>query len=379
MSEYQYYEFQAIDRPLNDAAMEALRNISSRAEITRTSMTNEYNYGDFRGDSDRLMEQYFDAHLYLANWGTHRLMLRLPARAFPIAQAEPYAVPEILLVREVNDHVILDFHTPYDDGGGYGYEEGGGQLAGLLPLRDDLLAGDLRCLYLGWLVAAQGQELEEDEVEPPVPPGLGKLSASLTAFADFFRLDDDVITAAAAKSSDDVLEKPSDAKLAAWVKRLPAGETAAFLVQVMQGHGPGVAAELRRRFREATAKPAPAGAASQRTVGELLAAAEVVAEQEKKKRAEQAARKARKEAEERAAYLASLVGREDKIWAEIEAAIETKQATEYDRAVNLLKDLRDLIANTNAQVAFTTRFRALLDRHKSKSALKSRLTRAGLK
>ena len=97
MSEYQYYEFQAIDRPLDDAAMEALRDISSRAEITRTSMTNVYNYGDFRRNPDRLMEQYFDAHLYLANWGTRRLMFWLPARSFPIAQAKPYEVPENLL------------------------------------------------------------------------------------------------------------------------------------------------------------------------------------------------------------------------------------------------------------------------------------------
>jgi hypothetical protein len=26
------------------------------------------------------MERYFDAHLYLANWGTRELMLRLPKR-----------------------------------------------------------------------------------------------------------------------------------------------------------------------------------------------------------------------------------------------------------------------------------------------------------
>src|SRR3979411_1516282 len=40
MSEYQYYEFQAIDRPLDRAAQEELRSISSRARITATSCTN---------------------------------------------------------------------------------------------------------------------------------------------------------------------------------------------------------------------------------------------------------------------------------------------------------------------------------------------------
>ena len=45
MSEYQYYEFQAIDRPLDQAAQEALRSISSRARITATSFTNHYEWG----------------------------------------------------------------------------------------------------------------------------------------------------------------------------------------------------------------------------------------------------------------------------------------------------------------------------------------------
>lgn len=48
MSEYQYYEFQAIDRPLDRAAQEALQSISSRASITATSFANHYEWGDFK-------------------------------------------------------------------------------------------------------------------------------------------------------------------------------------------------------------------------------------------------------------------------------------------------------------------------------------------
>ena len=51
MSEYQFYEFLAVDRPLTRDDQEALRSLSSRATITATSFTNEYNFGDFRGDS----------------------------------------------------------------------------------------------------------------------------------------------------------------------------------------------------------------------------------------------------------------------------------------------------------------------------------------
>ncbi len=40
MSEYQYFEFQAIDRPLNKKEMAELRSYSTRARITPTSFIN---------------------------------------------------------------------------------------------------------------------------------------------------------------------------------------------------------------------------------------------------------------------------------------------------------------------------------------------------
>ena len=58
MSEYQYYEFQAIDQPLDEKAIQALRNLSPRAQISSTSFVNEYNWGDFKGNPLKLMERY---------------------------------------------------------------------------------------------------------------------------------------------------------------------------------------------------------------------------------------------------------------------------------------------------------------------------------
>ena len=87
MSEYQYYEFQAIDRPLNKKEMDELRSFSTRARISPTSFVNDYSWGSFKGDEDKWMERYFDAYLYLANWGTHVFKLRLPAKLLPAATA----------------------------------------------------------------------------------------------------------------------------------------------------------------------------------------------------------------------------------------------------------------------------------------------------
>ena len=61
MSEYQYYEFLAIDRPLTEREMRELRAVSSRAVITATRFTNHYEWGNFKGDPRGWIEKYFDA------------------------------------------------------------------------------------------------------------------------------------------------------------------------------------------------------------------------------------------------------------------------------------------------------------------------------
>jgi hypothetical protein len=50
MSEYQYYEFQAIDRPLTKQEMAEVRSLSTRATITPTRFVNVYHWGNFKGD-----------------------------------------------------------------------------------------------------------------------------------------------------------------------------------------------------------------------------------------------------------------------------------------------------------------------------------------
>src|SRR3954453_12111100 len=129
MSEYQYYEFRAVDRPLDKKAMDELRQLSSRAEITPRKFVNVYNYGNFRGDPRRVLEQYFDAFLYVANWGTHRLMLKLPRRLFELKTASLYGFEEGLTLTEAGDHVLLDFRSEEEGGE---WEEGSGWLPRLL-------------------------------------------------------------------------------------------------------------------------------------------------------------------------------------------------------------------------------------------------------
>jgi hypothetical protein len=172
MSEYQYYEFQAIDRTLSEADRLTLRGLSSRARITATSFTNSYEWGDFKGDPARLMATCFDLHLYLANWGSRRLMIRLPRRLVDRSRLDAFlAEVECAAVSGSGDNLILDINR--DEVASEDWDDGSGWLAALAPLRAEVLGGDLRLFHLLWLTAVEDDVFEADEPEPM--PGIGRL------------------------------------------------------------------------------------------------------------------------------------------------------------------------------------------------------------
>ena len=61
LSEYQYYEFLALDRPLTGQQRAELRSMSTRGEITPARFVNEYHWGDLEGDPHTMMGSCFDA------------------------------------------------------------------------------------------------------------------------------------------------------------------------------------------------------------------------------------------------------------------------------------------------------------------------------
>ena len=60
MSEFQYYESVAIDRPLSAMERKRLRAITSRANITSTRLVNTYEWGNFKADPRALVAKCFD-------------------------------------------------------------------------------------------------------------------------------------------------------------------------------------------------------------------------------------------------------------------------------------------------------------------------------
>jgi len=379
MSEYQYYEFQAVDRPLTLEQISVLRAYSSRAQITASSFIVDYSYGDFKGNPEKWLEQYFDAFLYLANWGSHHLMLGLPIKLIDSETIKRYCVDQSLFCRLKGDIAILAFQSEDEEGE---WAEGEGWLASLLPIRADLISGDYRALYLGWLGAIESGEIDDDALEPPVPAGLGTLNASLNRLADFLRLSRELIAAAAEASSGEQSSGLSQEEFGKWILSLPNQEKDMLLLRLVEGDNPHLMAELRQRaWREIRGGAKPVKG-PRRTAGQIRARADSLSEARRKHEAEQRSRdKARREQEEtekRQKHLKSLAGKEEILWAKVEELIATKQPKRYDEAVSLLRDLRDLADLRDRTSDFSSYLNTLLTQHLRKGTLVDKVRRAKL-
>ncbi|MEU4093327.1 hypothetical protein [Streptomyces sp. NPDC026673] len=387
MSEYQYYEFLALDRPLDEDQVRQVRALSTRADITPTRFVNEYHWGDFRGDTTRLVEQFYDAHLYYANWGSRRLVLRLPDGSLPAKEATAYAMEDALGVWTQSGHTLLDFSVSSEDGGEWEFETSY-TLSAFVGLRVELAAGDLRALYVAWLAGLTAWELAEDdeenyarEVEPPVPAGLASLTGPQRALAEFLGVDADLLAVAAEDSRPATTEVLDPTALAAFVAGLPAADKDALLVEAaLTTASPG--ARLLARYRAATTIPGPRDVTGRRTAAELLDMAyrRRTDRRQREKVAQAAAEQARARAaaEAQEARLVKLAENTEQAWSEVDGLIAQKKAGAYDAAVELLGDLRALEARTGGTVDFDRRAGELRAAHRGKPSLMQRFDVMGI-
>jgi hypothetical protein len=380
VSEYQYYEFQTIDWDLTQADMNALRSISTRAEITSTSFTNHYEWGDLKADPLQLLEKYFDAFVYVANWGSRRFCLRLPKGSLEYKELQARLPNESAWVKRAGKYFIIGFENEKE--GQNEWSDATGWMGSLVSLRSDLLRDDLRCLYLGWLLCVQNGEVPDKRPEPPVPAGLGRLSASLGSLIDFLAIDGDLVAAAAADSAP-LNPGPSRADLDIWIRNLPEDQKNVLLLTAISDSESGERwkNELLRRFnREKRPSTSQAAPPAGRTAGELLSAAQARAERRTRRaganRIREGARRKVKEEAERVHYLDQLAKREAVVWNDVIAYIQQRQPKGYDQAIRLLIDLRELATRQGHETEFRAKIENLRATHAAKPSFIERLTKA---
>ncbi|MEU6278296.1 hypothetical protein ABZ871_38795 [Streptomyces populi] len=387
MSEYQHYQFE-VDAPLTDGQLAQIRALTTRASLTRHSFVNTYSWGDFKGDPRRLVETHYDAHLYFANWGTRRLILRWPATVLPLETARTYCVGSSAESWQNNGHVLIaltsDPENDVEDFNDlFGFEEDGFDgdrdekwLPSITRARQQVAEGDLRLLYLAWLLCAHNSELDDD-LEPAVPPGLADLPEPLADLATFLRIDEDLI-AAAAQHAPPPTPRPTIAAHRAWTATLDTAEKDSVLAQLIHDGDPHLLSGLRRRFLEGqpSGNPVP----TPRTVAELFAAARVrktlrIA-REKQRAAEERDREVRQAREAQDRRLADLRHDPEAAWHRVGELLSQRGTRHYPQIVRLLGDLAALADRDATTGAFAERYAQFIATHQTKKAL-MRALRAG--
>jgi hypothetical protein len=379
MSEYQYYEFLASDRPLDRSAIAALRALSSRAEITPTSFTNVYNFGDFKGSPAKLMEKYFDAHIYVANWGTRRLMLRLPRGSVDENALASYVIDSVLDFWTTEEYLIIQWQRneePDDD-----WVDGEGLMARLLPLREELKRGDYRALYLGWLYGVCVGYATEDDVEPPMPAGLRLPTGAQQALAEFLGIDEDLLAAAALASPSVPAPADSGHEMAQWVSSIPTDEAKQYLLLLLQGKAQQAEAQIQRRYAlslRASLSTQTVSAQESRSVAKLRELAEQARTKRRGREEKNRERELAKRRQERERYLAALAEDFEQHWKKVSDLAEQKTSSAYDRARDLLNDLSEAASLTQRRAEFVTRLSQFRATYARRSALLQRLNKAGI-
>ncbi len=178
MSEYQRYEFMTIERPLTSEQLREVSKLSSHIEATSTHAEIEYHWGNFKHDPLDVLLSYFDGFLYWANWGAPQLAFRFPHGVLPADLLDGYDFDEFVSLVRYPEFDILNIHFSEMEGPDEWIEY---ELSPLIRIREELMAGDLRPLYLVWLAAREflgdAEEVEEYAVDtPPTPAGLATLT-----------------------------------------------------------------------------------------------------------------------------------------------------------------------------------------------------------
>lgn len=378
MSEYQYFEFAAIDRPLTAGEMAALRAVSTRAVITPSGFVNHYEWGGLKADPLDWMRRYFDAFVYLADWAHCRFALRLPHEMFGKAELKPFGVKQSLTIDASEDHWILDWSLDGSDNyDRFAEDDGRGWMGRLVPLRDELIRGDQRSLYLGWLAGAAKGEVPETTLEPTVPAGLSQLSAAQNALATFLEIGADIIAAAAIGSAD-ASDRPESVD--AWLQSLSPDELRSMLKSIVRADRPNPQREVASRYRAWHRQHAPQTApeARRRSVAELRSLAVPAGEERRRRDALAREQQAAARRTQRDAQLRLLMSDVDKRWLALHQQAERGSASAYEQAVRALSDLAEAYAIVSDRKTFDRELRRFLVRHAKRGALLRRLTEAGL-
>ncbi len=168
-----YYEFCTSNKLLTAPQVVELGNRHSKAKVTPKDLVLRqfapaHNFMDF-----------FDAGIYITKFGDCKFSLKLK---LPENNSKDYEVPFAFDV--VGEQLTWTLNNCEM----YPPRFNSRWLERLLPLRSEIMAGDLRSVYLGWLCGVRDGFVKETSPKPPCPKGLDNLTPAQTALVEFLEI-----------------------------------------------------------------------------------------------------------------------------------------------------------------------------------------------
>jgi|GEM_PF-1577430 len=373
MSEFQCYQFKAIDRTLTKGEREQVGSWSSRAQVTANSATFVYHYGDFRQSVHDAVAQYFDVMIYFANWGTRQLLLRLPAQLIDAGAIEQFCLEntwsaDCINLEKRGDYYLLDIFFSDEEGDGWWMEEDDFDIDNLGQIREALFQGDYRALYLIWAKFALMIDAESEEIPPPpaVPANMNNLTPALEALIDFFEISQDLVAAAQSVSSDTKKTKIDYGQL---LDQLPKEELVQWLQRLLEGEI-NLQVLLTRHLEQMLPNKeiAPSKALLPAELQELI-------NKEERNRLDKEA------VEAEAAYIKKMKTfekEETAMWDSVFHNISRATGKSYDLATETLIDLKSLADYQHKEEKFGANMQELYEKYRKRNALIRRWENEGL-
>ena len=384
MSEYQHVEFRAVDRPLNEKQLEYAEQQSSHAQVNKWSFVCDYHYSSFRGNVDGLLRHGYDVFLEYSNYGTRTIKLRLPdGLAFDSKLLKRFTNRDSLVWKKdaKSEAGILEISPFFEE---LDYDEDfDSYLESAILVREHLIQGDLRVLYLLWLCIAGDDNSEGNNViEPPVPHGLGDLPEKCCDLLAFFGHSSLLANAAAEGIPAGPSLTPQRSTDETMVESMSGDRAKELLLQMLVGDPSRIKADLVQEARREVATlswPYTDRKQSLRVANEICERLVDEFHEKQKKTSEVKARKDAANIEKkRQARMKEMLKDPDKWLKKSEKIAGAGGIDNYKAAADILADLRDAIGGTEGKLITRKHAAHIVKKHPTLNMLKSSLRKNGL-
>lgn len=378
MSEFQYYEFNSIDRELTRQERKEIDRLSSRFSPTSRRVVYTYSYSDFKHDEEKVLLKYFDFFMYWSNWGIKRIMYKIPEELvnyedilkFDSCVDGDYTDMGIQIYKK-KKFVLINIKFS-DEDGGYWIEENNQWSSDLMRIRQDILDGDYRALFIIWLHAKK-LELEYEEIDDAleiskdlIPPKLKSLNGSLSTLIDFFEVDMDWVLGAAQFSEDTNSKNQFYLEM---VKKMPHEKKDEYIMRLLTGET-NLSLKLKKELENSN-KNIRKSIEGKITLKQLLSSVE-----------EQKAKRLRLQNEDlerkRLQKIKEIEKNKNIILEEIDFHIQKATGKSYDKVIQGLLDLKELAIHQNRETEFKIWITDLKKEVSTKRALLKKMENQGI-